>query len=1268
MLNKFSLRQGTWLLFLWLLATQAVWGQLPAPVRGERPSFMLTGANAHAFRPGLLAIKLANPAPTGGELLAGRVGIPAVDAVLEKFGVTSASPLFAACWQQALQNENSYALAQMENWGLTAWYSLRFSTSQPLHVLAQALLALPQVAAAEPIAPITLHSLPNDEHFARQWYLHNTGQAGGRTGTDIGMADAWNIETGKPEVLVSVHDGGLQTDHPDLAANMWFGKGYNFVTNSPVLTPDAHGTHVAGIVGAVRNNGIGIAGVAGGSGQAGSGVRLMSMQIIGGVSQEAGYEANSFVFAANNGACISQNSWSYSVPDFFPQFTADAIDYFIENAGGGQLGGGLVVFSAGNYGTSQLYYPAPYSRVLAVAATGPADEKGPYSSFGPWVDICAPGGNNQQPAGQDATIYSTITGSSYGYLQGTSMAAPQVSGVAALLASHLPGRLLADDVRDVLQRTAQPIEIFNSPSLAGQLGSGRLQAASALQWAAAYKALPIVAAPAQVSLTPLCDSVRVSWALPPGGQQVVVATSLQPTVGFPEGSVWAVGQSLPGGGQIVYRGTGSQHTLALPIDGSTLYLRVWMADASGTHYSKGISLQYEVPNTIQNLQYQGGQQNILLSWQRACPARQVLLLYSPDGLFGTPSGNPATITTLPAGGTRLAHGAIEQYNHTGLQTDHPYYYALYAYREVDGGWEYGQRILLPASTACATATGQVQESFTQEAFPSPGWRLYDGGPAGSLQPDFKTWRRVELPGSRPGDDVCLVLNAYTQNGGNSKEVLRAPAVLFPPEADSLVLSFDYAYKAYSESPALADSLEIAWTADCGASYHTLWKRGGTGLNTVPGTSTSEFVPTLEQWKAMQFSLKDSTLKGRSINFAFIGTNKFGQNVWLDNISISAAISLFTDGAVVAITSPAAPYECANTVNLSLLVGNRGNGVLDSLTLTTELNNQPLGSQLIRLRQLLPGRDTLLAVGSLTLQTGPNTLVLYSSMPNGLPDVNSANDTLRQTIYRAGQAGLPQVLGFEALNLPTDWLTLGAAAASPWQVSRQAAWQGVGALQLPVQPAGRVASFASPILSLPADADSLFISFAAAAARLVANPLTDTLQLLATSNCGQTFTLLASLSGNALVLNNTASSGGFVPTQNGQWAPHRVDATALYKSLPAGATLQVLWRWHSAGVSTLWLDEVKIETVTLPAALRQQGVAAYPNPFRQSFTLWHLHPPTTLQAASLVNALGQQLMQWQWQPGTAPRVMQLDTRRLPAGWYTLVLYYTDGRKSFRLLKQ
>lgn len=374
----------------------------------------------------------------------------------------------------------------------------------------------------------------NDPLFGGQWPLYNDGtiNANAQAGADINVLPAWEKTAGRSDVIVAVVDEGVEYTHPDLAGNMWSGIGKNFCDrdNDDITWGEGHGTHVAGTIAAVSNNGIGISGIAGGTG-GGNGAKIMSCEIFH--PTDGHYDANSnatadaIKYAADNGAVICQNSWGYAAGALsYDQWssadraTKEAIDYFIRYAGmspdgetqTGPMAGGVVIFAAGNEYSRLASYPAAYDACISVASISCTYEAAWYTNYGSTVDICAPGGGDEAnfvnlisydegynlstiPTNlkngdrftytdyngdkETTTIDYVSTTAGYGYMQGTSMACPHVSGVAALIVSQFgaPG-FTNEQLKEKLFSTARDIDsyqgtIYNSwdrGTYAGKIG------------------------------------------------------------------------------------------------------------------------------------------------------------------------------------------------------------------------------------------------------------------------------------------------------------------------------------------------------------------------------------------------------------------------------------------------------------------------------------------------------------------------------------------------------------------------------------------------------------------------------------------------------------------------------------------------------------------------------------------------------------------------------------------------------------------------------
>ncbi len=339
---------------------------------------------------------------------------------------------------------------------------------------------------------------PNDFDFSQQWALRNTGQFGGTDRADIHATEAWQYGTGSRRVKVAIIDTGIDYFHPDLAENIWLNRGetegngedddgngyiddiygYDFVSDDgDPLDDNGHGTHVAGIIGALGNNQMGVTGVC-------WEVTLMAVKAF----DENGESdiptvVQAIHYAVANGAKIINASWGV---DEKSQALQDAIAE-------ARAAGVLFVAAAGNENNDRAFYPAFFPQVLAVGATNDKDQKAYFSNFGPRITVSAPGDN----------ILSTIPNNAYEFLSGTSMAAPFVSGLAALILSNHP-EFTADEVANIIRNRADPL------STDKRLGAGRINAERA---AAVSAPLPFLELdlPDKISgIVPITGTVRAA--------------------------------------------------------------------------------------------------------------------------------------------------------------------------------------------------------------------------------------------------------------------------------------------------------------------------------------------------------------------------------------------------------------------------------------------------------------------------------------------------------------------------------------------------------------------------------------------------------------------------------------------------------------------------------------------------------------------------------------------------------------------------------------
>lgn len=396
-------------------------------------------------------------------------------------------------WQQILSNyqvqsvsslyqPNAY-LQTMQN-DIARWQVIRFDAGVSLSSSFDFLRKHQDIEYVAPNVKYVKNATPNDLN-SQQWSLKNTTTIG----ADISAEQAWNLATDASDVVVAVIDTGIDLNHPELKNNLWVNPGeiagngidddgngyvddihgYDFGDNDAnPQDVDSHGTHVAGIIAAQGNNGSGITGIAWRA-------KLMAVKVFAD-DEETAYTSdivNGILYAADMGAKVSNNSYGNIMEDavvasVFRRPLEEAVEY----ASQADM---LFIASSGNDETNldavrKVHSPSsiPLGNVISVAATTKNDELASYSNYGmSGADIAAPGSN----------IYSTVPGNQYSTKSGTSMAAPHVTGAAALLWAYAPDLSMAE-VKAILLNSASKLSQLNGKVLSG----GRLNLAEALAY------------------------------------------------------------------------------------------------------------------------------------------------------------------------------------------------------------------------------------------------------------------------------------------------------------------------------------------------------------------------------------------------------------------------------------------------------------------------------------------------------------------------------------------------------------------------------------------------------------------------------------------------------------------------------------------------------------------------------------------------------------------------------------------------------------------
>lgn len=461
------------------------------------------GGNSNSSQPmyakGVLVIDFAqyvNPATFKAQNNTISTGLNNVDNAFIEFGVNKMEKLFSTA-KSPDKNDGTPDLSR--------YYRIEFPPEVDLQTIKEQLEQMPGVKKVEMVGIHQVALVPNDPGYSNQWHHHRADDH------DIDSPEAWDVETGDSAVIVAIVDTGVLWTHPDLGGsapytngNIWVNwaeingvdgvdddgngyiddyRGWDWVqvtgawSGEDATTPDndptdfnGHGTHCAGIVAAIANNGQGVAGVAGGFYPTDRGVKIMPLRVGWSAPHPTyGYEvgyvrmdfcAQAFYYAADNGADVISCSWGSSNSGGI----SAALSYAVSQ-------GIVVCKAAGNDDNNVADFLCQQPTVVSVASTTTSDSKSSFSSYGPWVDISAPG----------SSIYSTYSNhgtATYASLSGTSMATPMTAGECALIKSR-SNSLSKTEIESILFSSAENIDAEN-PSYVGQLGAGRINSYNAV--------------------------------------------------------------------------------------------------------------------------------------------------------------------------------------------------------------------------------------------------------------------------------------------------------------------------------------------------------------------------------------------------------------------------------------------------------------------------------------------------------------------------------------------------------------------------------------------------------------------------------------------------------------------------------------------------------------------------------------------------------------------------------------------------------------------
>ena len=519
-------------------------------------------------------------------------------------------------------------------------------------------------------------------------------------------------------------------------------------------------------------------------------------------------------------------------------------------------------------------------------------------------------------------------------------------------------------------------------------------------------------------------------------------------------------------------------------------------------------------------------------------------------------------------------------------------------------------------TVAAPLSIPLSEGFESSTFPPPGWTL--SNPHG----DF-TWVRV-TPGHN--SNFSAAIDNYNNDAPGRTDELRTPKVTFSPTDSAILISFDVAHKYYPDDTNY-DTLTVLVSNDCGATFTTVYKKWGPELATADTSTLPYITPINSDWRTDKITIRGSLLTAGNMVVAFRNSNRFGNNIFLDNINIAKPDP--GDIQLVSIDAPAA-IICTPAVTPVVTVQNTGSENVESLNISYSVDNGPAAVTSFTALNLSPGQQISVTLApSFTASAGTHIIKVFISnvlTAVGSRDQNQSNDTLSKVFSLVGKLNAPITEGFESpVFPPVNWAVDNPDQSVTWERTTTAAKSGTASMVIrnfdyPV--ANTIDKFVSPIITGFTTYDSLFVTFDLAYA-LGANGVNgniDTLELQLSRDCGQTFSTVWKEFGTAL-RTTTRTTSRFTPSVP-DWKNIKVYLTP-FASTPS---FQLYFVAKSNRQNNLYIDNINVYGITLPQRLKDRGYLVYPNPFLNSFAIQHYLPPINLQKITLYNSTGQKVLE------------------------------------------
>ena len=556
------------------------------------------------------------------------------------------------------------------------------------------------------------------------------------------------------------------------------------------------------------------------------------------------------------------------------------------------------------------------------------------------------------------------------------------------------------------------------------------------------------------------------------------------------------------------------------------------------------------------------------------------------------------------------------------------------------------------------------EGFESATFPPPGgWDLTN--PDGDL-----TWERT-MNASKVGL-ASMTINLYNYTVQGAIDILKSPKISIA-NADSVNINFDVAYARYDATS--KDSLQIMYSPDCGITWiPTTYNKGGLGLVTNGGGLVdTSYIPDPSEWRNESVSISTCNINSTSILVGIKSFNGFGNNIYVDNFSISTVSTKQANAGVLSINKPIGTL-CSTEFIPEVTIANYGFDTLKTLIINYQVDNGTTGT--FNFTGALPRCNTqVVTLNTVTSSSGNHILTVYSTNPNGIADQSPSNDTATKAIAVSPTVDVPVTEGFETTTFPpANWSIQNIDGLLTWEKTTSTAKTGTGSMVIrnydyPV--ANSIDKFISPVVKYDAGVDSFFVSADYAYAQGILYPGStnlplDTLELQVTLDCGVTFTTIWKKWGEDLQTisePNRANGSIFTPNAPSQWK-----SVNLYLNPFINAkNFQVYFVAKSNKQNNVYLDNINIYTKVLPKRLKDQGYLIYPNPFKGSFIVRHYRIPATLQSVGVYNSVGQLVWAKDFN-GSGNTEMTVDLRNLAGGVYIVKMKYLEKTVVERIVKQ